>query len=272
MSSQQARDAGAAALVDLDAYPLLDLDSAAARELIERQARSIRETGAAELSGFLRADGLARCREDAEALAPKAHWSRGKSGPYLEIPEPIWPEGHPRLHLEPFSVGAIAYDLFPEHSPLRQLYEWDPLMHLIGAILGRAPLYRYADPLGALNVAVMKEGDSLEWHFDQTDFVVSLALQDSSEGGDFEVAPRIRSAEDERYDAVGRVLGGDHQGVVRLPLTPGTLLVFSGRNSLHRVTEIRGSTPRLIALLSYDEKPGTRSSELLQKVRYGRAA
>jgi hypothetical protein len=272
MSAMDSRAGGAASLVDLEAYPLLDFDSPRARAVVDQHARSIRETGAAELSGFLTADGLARCRADAESLVPQAHWSRGKSGPYLEIPEPGWPDGHPRRHLEPFSVGAIAYDLFPTESPLRQLYEWDPLMHWIGAILGRSPLHRYADPLGALNVAVMQDGDSLEWHFDQTDFVVSLALQDSESGGDFEVSPRIRNTDDERYDDVARVLGGDHRSVVTLPLTPGTLLVFAGRNSLHRVSEIRGATPRLIALLAYDEKPGTRSSELLQKVRYGRAA
>jgi hypothetical protein len=49
----------------------------------------------------------------------------------------------------------------------------------------------------------MKDGDQLFWHFDQTDFVVSIALRDAEEGGDFEYAPLIRSHDDERYDAVG---------------------------------------------------------------------
>ena len=60
----------------------------------------------------------------------------------------------------------------------------------------------------AINLAVMTDGDQLQWHFDQTDFVVSLAVQDAEEGGDFEVAPRIRDAGDERYDAVAKVLHG----------------------------------------------------------------
>ena len=37
-----------------------------------------------------------------------------------------------------------------------------------------------------MNLAVMIEGDELGWHFDQTDFVVSLAIQSSDDGGDFE--------------------------------------------------------------------------------------
>ncbi len=55
-----------------------------------------------------------------------------------------------------------------------------------------------------------------------------------------------------------------------LPMTPGTLLVFAGRYSMHRVSPIAGSTPRLVALLGYDTAPGTMSSELLKAVRYGR--
>jgi hypothetical protein len=139
---------------------------------------------------------------------------------------------------------------FGEVLPLRRLYEWDPFMRFIEAVLERGVLYRYADPLGALNLAVMGDGDELQWHFDMTDFVVSLALQDADEGGDFEVAPRIRSAADERYDAVGRVLRGELDDVIRLPMTPGTLLIFEGRHWSPREPHRRrhrppGRSPRL---------------------------
>jgi hypothetical protein len=53
-------------------------------------------------------------------------------------------------------------------------------------------------------------------------------------------------------------------------MTPGTLLVFEGRNSLHRVSPIKGDRLRHVGLLAYDTKPGTVSSELLREVRYGR--
>ena len=92
-----------------------------------------------------------------------------------------------------------------------------------------------------------------------------------TQGGDFEVAPRIRTAADERYPAVTRVLQGARDDVVRLPMTPGTLLIFEGRHSLHRVSPIRGATSRLVGLLAYDTKPGTVSTEILRLARYGRA-
>ncbi len=165
----------------------------------------------------------------------------------------------------------MAYDLFPSDSAIRALYEWDPLMEFIAALLGRSPLYRYADPFGALNLAVMREDDELHWHFDQTDFVVSIAIQSSDEGGDFENAMLIRSNDDEHYDDVAAVLDGRAPHRVRTePMTPGTLMVFEGRNSMHRVTPIKGTHPRYVALLAYDTKPDTDSSSRLKMVRYGR--
>jgi hypothetical protein len=207
---------------------------------------------------------------ESDAIAKEAHRSAGRATPYLELPAPDWPEGHPRRSFNPYALGAVAYDQLPAANALRRLYEWEPLMRFVGACVGRDRLFRYADPLGALNVAVMADGDELEWHFDQTDFVVSLALRNAERGGDFLYAPRIRSGADERYPAVGRVLAGDATEVRRLPMRPGTLLLFEGRYSMHCVSRIEGRTSRLVGLLAYDTKPGTCASPLLQQARYGR--
>jgi hypothetical protein len=100
--------------------------------------------------------------------------------------------------------------------------------------------------------------------------VVSLAIQSAETGGDFEVAPRIRSRQDECYSQVTRVLDGDDSAVVTLAMTPGTLLIFEGRHSLHRVSPIGGRRLRHVGLLAYDTKPGTMGSDLLRMDRYGR--
>ncbi len=259
-------------LVDLDRYPILQPDSAAMRAVLDWTRSEVHGRGASEVPGFLSPAGLAAVRADAQALAAGAYRSEGYGTAYLEVPDFDLPADHPRRYLERAAVGVVAYDMFPADSPLRRLYEWEPFMRFIEAVLERGPLFRYADPLGALNLAVMGEGDQLQWHFDQTDFVVSLAVQDAEHGGDFEVAPRIRSGDDERYDDVGRVLSGARDAVVRLPMTPGTLLIFEGRHSIHRVSQIHGDTARLVGLLAYDTKPGTRSTEILQLARYGRTA
>jgi hypothetical protein len=245
---------------------LVDLDW----DRVERGRAELQATGACEIPGFVRPDVLPQFVADARRLAPLAHHSGGLGTAYLGFPDESFPSEHPQQWLGEYSVGAVAYDLFPEDSVIRRLYEWDPLMEFVASVLGLERIYRYADEFGALNLAVMGDGEQLQWHFDQTDFVVSLAIEDAEAGGDFEVAPQIRSAEEERYDAVARVLAGDTDQVVTLPMTPGTLLIFAGRNSLHRVSPITGATDRLVALLAYDTKPGTRSSDLLAEVRYGR--
>ena len=73
-----------------------------------------------------------------------------------------------------------AADLMPQIATARKQERLREYFNR--AILGRRPLYRYADPIGALNLAVMVDGDELGWHYDQTDFVVSLAVQSSSAG------------------------------------------------------------------------------------------
>jgi hypothetical protein len=257
-------------MVDLDRYPVLDLGCTRAQQVLAQARAGLATTGAAELAGFITPEGVRALVEDAEALAPRAHRSSGLGTAYLEIPELALPQEHPRRWLGPYSVRAVAYDLIPKHSPLRLLYEWDQLADLIATILGHGPIYRYADPFGALNLAVMGEGDELQWHFDQADFVVSLAIQSAELGGDFEVAPLVRSTDDERYDMVRAVLAGDPARVVTLPMTPGTLLIFEGRHSLHRVSPIRGTRLRHVGLLAYDTRPGTVGSDLLRMDRYGR--
>lgn len=227
-------------------------------------------TGACEIPNFVRAEAMPAFVEDARRVAPLAYQSGGLGTVYLGFPDESFPLDHPQQWLGQYDLGAVAYDLFPPESPIRRLYEWPELTRFVAAILGLDEIFPFADPLGALNLAVMTDGDQLQWHFDGTDFVVSLAIQSADAGGDFEVAPQIRDAADEHYDDVARVLGGARDRVITQPMRPGTLLVFAGRNSLHRVSPVEGPTPRLVALLGYDTKPGTMSSDLLKEVRYGR--
>jgi len=262
-----------ARLVDLQRYPIHDLARPTTRALVSTCRSALRASGACILPAFLTTDALQRMVSEARAIARWAHWGGSSSGTaYLEPPDMAFPENHPRRRTQVSSVGAIAYDLIPPTDALRQLYEWDGLLAFVAAVVDRGPIYRYADPLGALNIAVMKDGDSLLWHYDQTDFVTSILLQDCEAGGDFEYVPMIRTAGNENYDRVRRLLDGDRGEAVRLALRPGTFAFFEGRQSIHRVAPIAGPTDRYIGLLGFDTKPDTNSSERLKMRRYGRVA
>ena len=146
------------------------------------------------------------------------------------------------------------------------------MTEFVRAILGCPKLYQYACPLGALNLSVMTAGDRLRWHFDQSDFVVSLAIAASEQGGCFEYVSHLRSTADEQYEAVAELLGGDRSGVNELNTPPGSLVLFEGRHTIHRVTEVLGDQPRLVALFGYAQSPDVQSSDYLRMIRYGRTS
>lgn len=259
-------------LIDLEKFPIHELDSAGCQALIQRCQTELAQTGCSTLRGFIRDEVLRALADEAEKLAPTAYHSRVEGNAYLEPVDASLPDFHPKRMIETTALGAVAYDQIPETSYIRTIYEWEKLSQFLAAVLGKPKLYRYADPMGALNIAVMNDGDYLRWHFDQTDFVTSIALQSSEHGGDFEFVPRIRSSQQENFDRVRALLKGSTEGVVRLSMEPGTLVLFEGRYSIHRVTEVKGPRARLVALLGYDTREGVTSSEHLQYMRYGRTA
>jgi len=260
----------ASSLIDTQRYPIVDLDSADASRLIFHCQQQLSKTGACLLPEFLTGRAIAQMVEEAKKIAHLANHERSRGTAYLAAPDLNFAPGHPRRRVMTSSVRAIAYDLIPPGSALRDLYEWDGLLDFIALVVGHQRIYRYADPLGGLNIAVMSSGDHLLWHFDQTDFVISILLQGAESGGAFEYVPFIRDANNPNYDRIERLLAGDRSEVVKLDLQPGMFVFFQGRNSIHAVTPIEGLTDRLIALLGYDTKPGTMSSDGLKLSRYGR--
>ena len=80
----------------------------------------------------------------------------------------------------------------------------------------------------------------------------------------------LRSDTDPNYEGVGRLLAGEDQDVRILALAPGTLNVFKGRNTAHRVSPVEGERPRIIAVFSYYETPDVAFSDEERLGFYGR--
>ena len=151
----------------------------------------------------------------------------------------------------------VLTNQFPGDGPIETLYRWEPVTDFVREVLGFETLYRTACPHLSLGIGVEGEGDQLGWHFDTNDGVVSLLLQEPDEGGHFEYAPYIRAEDDEDYVETARLFAGEPGIAQRALMKPGTFVLFNGRRSCHRVTLVEAtSKPRLIALLSYDKRPG----------------
>lgn len=174
-----------------------------------------------------------------------------------------------RALLQHSAKKAIAYDQIPASAPIRRLYESDDLTRFIAAVLGKPVLYRSADPLDALEIAIFDDGDELGWHFDNSEFSVTVMYQQPEACGDFDYCPALRTSHDENYPGVQEILRG-HPGVIRLLTSPGTLAVFRGQHALHRVTPVTGPHPRVNSVLTYGEQPGMKLSKLTQELFYGR--
>ena len=96
-------------------------------------------------------------------------------------------------------------------------------------------------------------------------------LQDSQGGGDFEYVQNLRKPEDENHVGVMQAVSGAKEGVIRLPGHAGTLNLFVGQYSIHRVTPVEGPRPRVIAVLSYEEEPNVQFTDEERIRFYGRA-
>jgi hypothetical protein len=234
-STTAASPAAYADVVDTQRYPIHDLTNPTSRELIADCRRQLDETGVAVLHDFLRPAAIAAMVDLALSLAPQAHKSDQSHNVWFTTPDPSDPTD---VQVRSSKHG-IAYDLIPADAPVRRLYESDDLTAFIAAVLDKPVLHRGADPLDAMQMTIFGEGDELGWHFDNSEFSITLMYQPAEEGGDFVYWPRLRSATHEDREAVCRVATGeDTSGLRVLDNRPGTLAFFRGQHALHRVTPI----------------------------------
>ncbi len=156
-------------------------------------------------------------------------------------------------------------------NPVVSIYEWQPLAEFIALVMGESELHTMKDALARVNVMAYKEGESLNWHFDRSEFTTTLLLQAPQSGGEFEYRTNLRSEEDPNYKGVSQLLLGSDPLKCSINPKPGTLNVFRGINTPHRVTKIEGSKERIIAVYSYYDNPGVKFSPEEQIGFYGRA-
>ena len=255
-------------IIDLERYPVDGIRDGPGHALAGQCRQTYRETGMCLLEGFVRGGALEKLVAEVQGCLEHAFFCDGSHNAYLSGSSAC--TDMPHLRQERTFVGSVPYDRLPRHGRLNALYRWDPLKDFIGFVLGKPEFHRFADPLGACSVNVFVEGGVHGWHFDESEYTVTLMLQAPESGGEFECVPLVRGTEFE-HRTVSAVLDGDREHVVTLPFSPGGLLMFGGRQALHRVTPIVGKRPRLVPVLCYAEQPGMQNSESVRKLFWGRA-
>lgn len=260
-------------IVDRGRWPIDALDGAAGRAMVAELRAAMARDGYCLLPGFLSGATSARLAVEVEGFADRAWPGIDGATPYYGRVDPALPaelpEDHPRRRTSRRRMAQIAYDLIPEGNGLRLLYGSAAMPGFLAALLGTPPLHPMACRYQSVNISVMGDGGCQNWHFDGAAFSTTLMLQKPEAGGDFECVPRLRHPGDENYAGVARVMDGDRSGVVPIPVEAGTLMIFRGAQSLHRVAPVRGARRRLLVIFHYDTRPGLIGSLEINRALYG---
>jgi hypothetical protein len=258
-------------LVDFSRYPIDQLDHPVCQSVVAEAQKELNDVGLCLLPEFLLPATVETMVGEVNRLKPQGFFrDRYLFSCPQDTVEPSIPPDHPIRARRRTTQRTVVYDLFPPDSFLRQLYEWNGIPRFLSAVL-RQPVYCCADPLLSLAVTIMGDGEQHGWHFDDNDYVVSIMLQPPERDGEFQFVPWIRGEEDE-YPRLEKILLGSSDEVMSVHLGPGTFALFRGRRSIHRVAPISGPRDRLIALLSYDSRPGMVFSPEIQMQAAGRTA
>jgi hypothetical protein len=252
-------------IVDLKHFPLADTEfRASCRDILEK-------SGCLVLNHFLRPQALELIREEALLNQHLAYYCVQEHNVYLTPQDENYSADHPRNRNLTSSKGCITDDQIPGESVLRALYDRVEFRDFLCAVLGEDALHEYADPLSSINIHYASEGQELAWHFDNSSFAITLLLQQPEMGGDFQYVRGLRytASGDLNFEGVRQVLDGERepQG---LRVDPGTLVLFRGRESIHRVTPVKGERTRMLAVLAYNSQPGIELSESARTTFFGR--
>ncbi len=252
-------------IVDLDRYPLGEVGFGA-----DCQARLDRD-GVLVLPDLIRPAALQDMQRESEAGQPQAYFCAQDHSVYLTPPDPGYPPDHPANRQLVSSKGCICDDAIGARSPFRTLYDAPEFRDFVKRVTGEAELHPYADPLSSINIHYAKRGQELGWHFDNSSFAITLLIQKPGAGGRFEYIRDLRDADvgEMNYEGVAALLDGRVQPQV-LTMEPGTLVLFRGRNSIHRVSPNESDTTRMLAVLAYNNAPGVELSESARMTFYGR--
>ncbi len=260
------------AILDLDRFPLDKPGSTGWHALVDQCRADLAAKGMFNLEGFVLPAALERAVSELRPVIDTLSFTHKRNhNIYFKKEIPGLSPDHPALRLTETINHTVCYDQIPQSVP-SWIYEWPPFIVFLAAAMQRDALFPMRDALARLNVMAYRDGEALNWHFDRSEFTTTLLLQAPEEGGDFVYRSDLRSDADPNYGGVARLLEDQDDEVNTLKLSAGTLNVFRGKNTAHKVSTVRGSRERIIAVFSYYDRPGVVFSKEEQIGFYGRTA
>ena len=258
-------------ILDLDRYPLDKPGSQHWLALVEKCQSDLANDGMFNLEGFIKIGALAKAVAELKPVIDTLSFvHKRRHNIYFKKEIAGLNANHPALAMTETINHTVCYDQIPNSIPA-WIYEWPPFIVFLAACMNKETLFPMRDALARVNVMAYRDGEQLNWHFDRSEFTTTLLLQAPELGGDFVYRSDLRSDENPNYDGVVKLLSGEDDQVKTLKLSAGTLNVFRGKNTAHKVSTIKGQRERIIAVFSYFDRPGVVFSKEDQIGFYGRA-
>jgi len=254
-------------VINLEQCPLRSSD-------FRRECKStVDENGVLVMRNFLTPSAIASIQREGEENQHLAYYTVSKHNIYLKPSDPEYPANHTRNREVSSSKGCITTDQIPADSPLHTLYDAPEFREFLCAVLDETKLYEYGDAMSSINLHYASEGQELGWHFDNSSFAITLMIQNPKIGGEFEYVNDVRDADngEMNYELSEKILDGE-VSTNTLAMDAGALVLFRGRNSMHRVTPVKGDRTRMLVVLAYNTEPGIALSESARMTFYGRLA
>ncbi|NKB63321.1 MAG: hypothetical protein GKR95_23575 [Gammaproteobacteria bacterium] len=263
--------------VDLERYPLDETDSPVYRELVNNCREQLDECGCCLLPEFIRPGALVQARREAIDLAEEGYQMNHHFS-YDDVNDETLnrnledlPEDHPLRFRSLTKIRFVARDLIARDNPIQQIHNWSGMLTFLKDTMELSEVYINECPLSACVFTVAEAGELQDWHFDGTDYIVTVMLEDSHEGGRFEFATGLRHpGQEDDFENISKVIAGQSPNVNRPDIKPGTLTLFKGKYSLHRASAVEGEGRRVMAVLSYETTAGRTGSNEYLKLFYGR--
>ena len=252
--------------IDLNRYPLDTPQSAEYAQLVAQSRAALARDGLFNLPGFFTPAALQSTLDHVTPVI-NAHAFTHARDHNIFFDDSIQADATVLKRFKTTNHTICADQI--EGSPITQLYDWPAFHGFLADCLGKTALYPMDDRIACANVMTYYPGEALNWHFDRAEFTTTLLLQAPLGGGAFEYVQDLRSAEDPNFAGI-RAL---HQGDITpqsLTQDAGTLCVFHGVNTPHRVTPVQGDTPRIVAVFTFFETPNQRFSSKDRMGFYGR--
>ncbi len=253
-------------IVNLQDNPLVDSEN-----FIQNCNDKLTKESVLQLNNFLSKQAILALQKEAEILHEKAYYCSQFHTIFLNKKDQKIQKGNPCNIEVKSDKGCVPHDLIPQHSFLNQLYNSIEFRNFLTKVLDVKKIYPYKDNLSSINYNYYEKHQQLGWHFDNASFAITLMINSPDKGGAFQYITKGRDYQKNIIDnkLISNVMNGKITPK-ELKVKPGTLILFYGRNYLHRVTPIESDKGRILVTLNYNLEEGIALSENARKTFFGR--